>query len=204
MLNAALSQLLQPIFRTFDTILLILALLINLPIILFTLIRNPKLPSNFLLLFNTLQPLPLGSKIFTYLISLVAPYSGSLNATCLTLTSKSCTVECKETSYLKNPFNSMHACALTNLCELVTGLAMLSYFQSHPKRVRGIVTRISTKYKKKARGKITAYSMLWEEVEEDCVRVAKAVLKDEIGEVVAEGEIEWNIKVEERGGKKKN
>lgn len=81
---------------------------------------------------------------------------------------------------------------------------MLSYFQSHPKRVRGIVTRISTTYKKKARGKITAYSMLWEEVEEDCVRVAKAVLKDDMGEVVAEGEIEWNIKVEEKGGKKKN
>lgn len=55
---------------------------------------------------------------------------------------------------IKNPFNSIHAAALINFGECVSGMAFLTSLDQDV--YRGIVTELGAKYYAKARGVITA------------------------------------------------
>jgi len=62
-------------------------------------------------------------------------------------------VTLKERRGIRNHLKSVHAIALANLCEVSSGLAVLS---AMPDTARGILTGIDINYLKKARGLLTA------------------------------------------------
>ena len=88
----------------------------------------------------------------------------------------------------KNPFNSIHALTLANLGELTSGLLMMNYLQLS--KQSGIITKITSKYHKKARGKISAIC--------DIKSLSKGIIKSELYDnkniLVCEVFCTWNIK----------
>jgi hypothetical protein len=55
--------------------------------------------------------------------------------------------------WLRNPYQSLHACALANLAETMTGISMISLLQ-YKKGIKGIPTKLEIEYYKKSRGTI--------------------------------------------------
>ena len=103
--------------------------------------------------WNRLQSLPAGTWLFNRYLRIFNPYSGSIRSTVKELRPGYVKIELRDRRRIRNHLNSIHALALANLGELTSGLALLS---SLPDNIRGIPTKISTEYYKKARGKMIA------------------------------------------------
>jgi len=99
--------------------------------------------------WQRLSSWPGGKWLFSRVLGLTVPYTGSLGASVHTLTPGHCVVVLNDRRKVRNHLQSVHAMALGNLGEMVTGLALLN---SLPDRTRGILTGISIQYLKKARG----------------------------------------------------
>src|SRR6187549_2537658 len=104
-------------------------------------------------LWDQLSPLPGGNQVFSRLLSMRIPYTGSIKAEVLRLAPGYASIQMRDRRTLRNHVNSVHAIALTNLAEL-TGNAALAY--SLPEDARFIVTELTMRYLKKARGTIAA------------------------------------------------
>lgn len=104
-------------------------------------------------LWDQLSPLPGGNQVFSRLLGMRIPYTGSIRAEVLRLGPGYASIQMKDRRSLRNHVNSVHAVALTNLAEL-TGNAALAY--SLPEDARFIVTELTMRYLKKARGTISA------------------------------------------------
>jgi acyl-coenzyme A thioesterase PaaI-like protein len=94
---------------------------------------------------------PGGKLIFSRLLGLAIPYTGSIGAEVLTLEPGYAKVQLDERRALRNHLNSIHAIALANLGELTGNLAIACAL---PDNGRFIVTKLAIEYKKKARGRI--------------------------------------------------
>jgi len=105
-------------------------------------------------MYNALKSKLKGISVFNTYISCVSPYSGSISPYVEEMTESKVKVSMTEHRNIKNPFNSIHTIALSNLGELTSGLLMMEHMKSTNKS--GIITSIKTYYHKKARGKITA------------------------------------------------
>jgi acyl-coenzyme A thioesterase PaaI-like protein len=103
--------------------------------------------------WDTLHTLPLGRKLFSWIIGRVAPYSGSIKAEVIDLRVGFAQCRMRDRRRLRNHLRSLHAIALSNLAEL-TGNIALAY--SIPGDARFIVKRMGMEYFAKARGDITA------------------------------------------------
>lgn len=146
-------------------------------------------------LWTLLTRLPAGHRLFSRLLRVVVPYSGSIRPQVLELEPRRAVVSIRERRRLRNHLRSIHALALANLGELASGLAMTLAL---PAGTRGIPVRIESDYMKKARGRITAIGTADPPtaVTADVEATATAELTDEAGDMVARVVVHWRLSPE--------
>lgn len=132
--------------------------------------------------WDRLSPLPGGKRVFSKLIGLMAPYTGSVHAQVVEVRRDYAKIELADRWRVRNHLTSVHAIALANLAEMTGNLA-LAY--SLPDDARFIVAGMELEYIKKARGTITAECEL--EMPRSAERrevLVPVVMRDRKGDVV--------------------
>ena len=147
--------------------------------------------SKMLSAWRSFSKLPAGSWLFTQMIKRMVPYTGSVDPRVEVLEPGYARVSITQKRKLEQHLGSIHAIALMNVAEFASGAAMMTAL---PPGFRGIVTKISIEYFKKARGTVTAESRpqlpdLAVEGEYDFI----SEVKDETGDVVARATVRWKL-----------
>ena len=141
--------------------------------------------------WRTVSDRPGGKWLFSRVLGLIAPYTGSLGGTIQLLEPGHCVVTLPDRRRIRNHLNSVHAIALCNLGEKTTGLALM---HSLPENTRGILTGISADYVKKARGLLTAECYCdVPDSNEKCEYSVNSDIRDTGGELVATVRARWLI-----------
>lgn len=131
-----------------------------------------------------------GSKYLWWrLLRKEVPYSSTIKAEVDRWEPGNIKLRMKDRRSVRNHLNSIHAVALMNLCELTSGLGLLS---SIPDTVKGIPIRFSIDFKKKARGELTAEArVVPPEVKERVQFVLNVDVKDASQTIVCSAEVLW-------------
>jgi acyl-coenzyme A thioesterase PaaI-like protein len=134
---------------------------------------------------------PGGKWLFSRIIGFTVPYTGSIAANVALLEPGHGKITLRERRKVSNHLRSVHAIALANLSEMVTGLTLLS---SLPDDTRGILTGMQIQYHHKARGLLTAECVcdIPENNAEREMQISGEI-KDEVGKVVATATATWRI-----------
>ena len=138
----------------------------------------------------------LGRWLYSRFLGFMAPYTGSIKPLVLKLEPGSALIELKDRRFVRNHLNSIHAIALANLGEVSSGLALLAAL---PENVKAIVTKLEIEYLKKARGTLHAEGSAEVPfvITQPTAQMAYAEIKDELGDVVANIEVTWQIRLKE-------
>jgi acyl-coenzyme A thioesterase PaaI-like protein len=141
--------------------------------------------------WRQLSPLPGGRWLFTQLVKRMIPYTGSVSPRVETLEPGFARISIRQRRRLEQHLGSIHAIALMNVAEFASGAAMTTAL---PPGYRGIVTKISIEYFKKARGTVTAESRpnlpeLSVEGEHDFI----SEITDQQGDLIARATVRWRL-----------
>jgi acyl-coenzyme A thioesterase PaaI-like protein len=98
-------------------------------------------------IFNQLSGLPLGRKLFSWIVCMKAPYFSSISPVFLELTETKCVLLLNKRRKVLNHIGSVHAIAMCNACELAMGMTMQSGLMPH---LRWIPKGMTVQYLKKA------------------------------------------------------
>ncbi|MDP6539068.1 MAG: hotdog fold domain-containing protein [Planctomycetota bacterium] len=141
--------------------------------------------------YRRLSALPGGGRLFGWFLRRAVPYTGSIRPRVLELEPGYARIAMDDRRAVRNHLASVHAIALVNLAEAVSGLAMLTGL---PENARGIVKGLEIEYTKKARGTIVGVSRCEPpSTSEERDFDATAELVDEAGDVVARAVVHWKI-----------
>ena len=141
--------------------------------------------------WRKLSPLPGGRWLFTQLVKWMVPYTGSVSPRMEILEPGYARVSITQRRRLEQHLGSIHAIALMNVAEFASGAAMITAL---PPGYRGIVTKMTIEYFKKARGTVTAESRptlpdLTVEAEHDFI----SEITDQTGDLVARAAVRWKL-----------
>jgi hypothetical protein len=157
--------------------------------------RDEMSVAKVLNLWGTLSRFPGGKWLFSRLAGILAPYSNSIRADVEQLRPGYAQAVLRDRRSVRNHLRCVHAVALVNLGEFVSGIAM---YASMPPNVRGIVVDIHATFLKKARGELFAQSYCaLPDIDEPIDFPLYAQIKDSEGDVVSEVKVVWRL--EKRG-----
>ena len=147
--------------------------------------------TKLLSLWQKTSRLPFGKWLFSRILGHFVPYTGSIGAVVESLTPGYVRVSLRDKRKVRNHLNSIHAIALMNLGEMVSGLALNVGL---PSNVRGIVTSMEIEFLKKARGTLVAESRCdIPEVVEDMQYTVSGQIVDKDGDAVANITAHWRL-----------
>lgn len=143
-------------------------------------------------LWRRLVPLPFGTRLFSFVLGRMVPYTSTIRPHVVELEPGRVRAEMSDRRRVRNHLGSVHAIALANLGELVTGLATVTAL---PSGTRGIAVRFEIDYRKKARGTLTAECATEPpgRIDEPLDHVAEGAIRNEDGDVVARIRATWRV-----------
>ena len=111
-----------------------------------------------------------------------------------TLTAKECKAVLYDTFYIRNPFNCVHAAALTNFGEATMGLLAMRYGEENHCRL--IPTKLEIEFFKKAKGILVSDCQLPVDLKAEKGMVDfKSEIFDASGELVCQVVGRWSVSV---------
>jgi acyl-coenzyme A thioesterase PaaI-like protein len=141
--------------------------------------------------WRTLSPLPGGRWMFTQLVKWMIPYTGSVSPRVEILEPGYARISITQRRGLEQHLGSIHAIALMNVAEFASGAAMITAL---PAGYRGIVTKISIEYFKKARGTVTAESRpTLPDITVEGEYEFTSEITDQKGDLVAKATVRWKL-----------
>ena len=142
-------------------------------------------------LWGTLSGRPGGKWLFSRVLGLFVPYTGTLRARIEEVGPRRTVVRLEDRRRVRNHLRSVHAMALANLAEVASGLALLSGL---PEDARGIVRGFTIEYLKKARGPLTATASCTPPGSSESREIeVQAEILDASGDVVARASARWAV-----------
>ena len=142
-------------------------------------------------LWQRLRRLPGGTWLFSRLLGWVVPYTGTIGANVKILEPGFARIEMRDRRQVRNHLHSVHALALANLGEVTSGLAMLGTL---PADTRGIPTKLTIEFYKKARGRLIAECHCSPPtISEDTDFEVHADIRNSDGDVVARTTVNWRL-----------
>ncbi|HEX5724137.1 MAG TPA: hotdog fold domain-containing protein [Longimicrobiaceae bacterium] len=154
--------------------------------------RSPSTPEGAIRArWESLNARPGGKRLFSFLLGLMVPYTGTVRPRVEELRPGYARVSMRDRRRVRNHLNSVHAIALMNLAEVATGLALNFDL---PPAARSILKGISIEFHKKARGTLVAEATapVLAGSEERELEVETAI-RDAAGDVVATARARWLI-----------
>lgn len=147
--------------------------------------------------WRRLASLPGGKRLFSLVLGRYVPYTGSIGAVIHRLEPGLCVASLRDRRCVRNHLGSIHAMALANLGEMVTGLALMN---SLPDGARGILTGFAVDYLKKARGELTAECRC-EIPADNCEHAYQLTgnIRDAEGDIVSIAQARWLVGPEKTG-----
>lgn len=147
--------------------------------------------SQLLASWARLSRVPGGRRLFSWMVGRQAPYTGTIGARIVEFRPGYVRATLRDRRAVRNHLNSIHAVALVNFAEVVSGVAMLSAL---PAGLRGIVTGLSIEYLKKARGTLTGESTVTlPQIDGSAPLDLQATIRDAAGDEVARATVHWVV-----------
>jgi acyl-coenzyme A thioesterase PaaI-like protein len=143
--------------------------------------------------WQRLRSLPGGRRLFSRLVGILIPYTGSTRPLVVELEPGYARVAMRDRRRVRNHLRSIHAIALANLAEFTSGLALTAAL---PDTVRGIVRSITIEYTKKARGIMIAECRCEAPVVSGPTDYeVTSVVRDAAGDAVATARVRWVLDI---------